>query len=167
MGLIPLNSKLKPPNPGLNRAGVFFMSKTFVPPVLPQEPQRVVYDRDASILARCPCCDRHVDLYKTNDMFQYTCASCLEADYQNGFKDYAKQLKAIALNLINEISSMQKEMHQADQAASDTGDYFSSFTLELSRYLGCEDKPSVILDKVKNLVVNTEAIKLLLMNEKV
>lgn len=166
MGLIPLNSKLKPPNPGLNRAGVFFMPKTFVPPVLPQEPQRVKPDPDSRIPDRCPYCDQHAWLYKTNDIFEYTCLSCLDSAYQNGFKDYAKQLKAIALNLLNEISSMQKEMHQADQAASDTGDYASSFTLVLSTYLGCEDKPSVILDKVKNLVASTEAIKLL-MNEKV
>lgn len=141
------------------------MSQTFEIPVLPVEPERVTIDRNQRIAGSCPCCDRHDWLYKTNDIFEYVCLACLEASHQNGFKDYAKQLKAIAINLLNEISRLNKEMHQADQAAGDTADYAHSFVLELSSYLGCEAKPSIILDKVKTLVVNAVAIKLFV-NEK-
>jgi hypothetical protein len=62
-----------------------------------------------------------------------------------------EELCNIARATRQERDQLKKELHYAEQAASDNRDYFDCLVKELAAVLQVEGKPSVIIEEVKKL----------------
>jgi len=62
------------------------------------------------------------------------------------------------LNYLREqVSKLERELHTADQAASDNADWFNALVNDLAEILGCEKKPTAIIAACKQLKTKTVA----------
>lgn len=70
---------------------------------------------------------------------------------QESFKNYVEQSAIEKADLHRELTQLRASLHSAEQAATDNADWFDALVRDAAIELGCEPKPSAILDAIKKL----------------